>query len=66
MLSLSPATYIFVVLSPVDMRAGFNRLYAYVQTTLQQDPLSGHLFVFSNELRNRIKVVTPVRYAARR
>ena len=26
----------FAALSPVDMRAGFNRLYAHVQTTLQQ------------------------------
>jgi hypothetical protein len=41
MLSFSPATRIFVALSPVDMRAGFNRLYAHVQTTLQQDPLRG-------------------------
>ncbi len=57
MLSLSPATRIFVALSPVDMRAGFNRLYAHVQTTLQQDPLSGYLFVFTNKLRNRIKVL---------
>ena len=57
MLSFSPATRIFVASSPVDMRAGFNRLYAHVQTTLQQDPLSGHLFVFINKLRNRIKVL---------
>jgi hypothetical protein len=39
MLSFSPATRIFLALSPVDMRAGFNRLYTHVQTTLQQDPL---------------------------
>ncbi|MGA2988073.1 MAG: IS66 family insertion sequence element accessory protein TnpB [Terriglobia bacterium] len=32
-------------------------MYAHVQTTLQQDPLSGHLFVFTNKLRNRIKVL---------
>ena len=48
MLSLSPATRIFVALQPVDMRVGFNRLYAHVQTRLNQDPLSGHLFVLTN------------------
>ena len=57
MLSLSPATRIFVALQPVDMRAGFNRLYAHVQSRLNQDPLSGHLFVFTNRLRNRVKIL---------
>src|SRR5579875_2172013 len=57
MLSLSPATRIFIALEPVDRRAGFNRLYAHVQSRLNQDPLSGHLFVFTNRLRNRIKIL---------
>jgi transposase len=56
-LSLSPATRVFVALSPVDMRRSFNGLYAQVQTVLGQDPLTGHLFVFSNRLRNRVKVI---------
>ncbi len=57
MLSLSPATRIFVALDPVDMRKGFNGLYAYVQAVLGQDPLTGHVFVFTNRLRNRLKLV---------
>lgn len=57
MLSVSPATRIFVALSPVDMRKSFNGLYAHIQVVLQQDPLSGHLFVYTNRLRNRVKVV---------
>ena len=57
MLSLSPATRIFVALEPMDMRAGFNRLYAHVQSRLNQDPLSGHLFMFSNRRRNRVKIL---------
>jgi transposase len=57
MLSFSPATRIFVALQPVDMRYGFNGLYAQVQTVLQEKPLSGHLFVFSNRLRNRLKIL---------
>jgi transposase len=57
MLSLSPATRVFVALEPVDMRKSFNGLYAHVQAVLQQDPLSGHIFVYTNRLRNRVKLV---------
>ena len=57
MLSISPATRVFVALNPVDMRRSFNGLYAQVQSVLKEDPLSGHLFVFTNRLRNRIKVI---------
>jgi transposase len=51
MLSPSTATRIFVALEPVDMRQNFNGLYARVQSVLQQDPLSGHFFVFTNRSR---------------
>ena len=44
MLSLSTATRVFVALQPVDMRQGFNGLYARVQTVLQENPTSGHWF----------------------
>ena len=57
MLSLSPATRIFVALNPVDMRMSFNGLYAQVQTVLQQQPFSGHIFLFSNRLKNRVKLL---------
>ena len=57
MLSVSPATRVFVALAPVDMRRSFNGLYAQVQTVLGQDPLTGHLFVFTNRLRNRLKIL---------
>jgi len=50
MLSLSPATRIFVAFEPMDMRAGFNRLYAHVETRLNQDPWSGHVFVFAERV----------------
>jgi len=56
-LSLSPATRIFVALGPVDMRMSFNGLYAQVLTVMQQQPLSGHIFLFTNKLRNRVKVL---------
>jgi len=57
MLSLSPATRVFVALTPVDMRKSFNGLYAHVQTVLQQDPLTGHIFVYTNRLHNRVKIL---------
>jgi transposase len=57
MLSVSPATRVFVALKPIDMRRSFNGLYAEVQSVLNEDPLSGHLFVFTNRHRNRIKVI---------
>ena len=58
MLSLSPATRIFVALAPMDMRKGFNGLYAWVQSVLAQEPTSGHWFVFLNKRRNRLKILT--------
>jgi transposase len=57
MLSCSSGTRIFVATAPVDLRASFNQLFALTQSVLQQDPLSGHWFVFTNEARNRVKVL---------
>ena len=57
MLSLSSATRVLVATTPVDLRGSFNRLYSLVVEQLKGDPLSGHLFVFTNGRRNRIKVL---------
>ena len=57
MIGVSAATRVFVALGPVDLRQSFNGLYAAVQQKLNQDPLSGHLFVFSNRSRNRLKLL---------
>ena len=57
MLSFSSATRVFVATAPVDLRGSFNRLFALTQTILQQDPLSGHWFVFTNRQRNRVKIL---------
>ena len=58
MLSLSPATRVFLALAPIDGRKGFNGLYTLVKETLQQEPTSGFLFVFLNKRRNRLKMLT--------
>ena len=57
MLTVSGATRVLVATTPVDLRGSFNRLYALVVEQLKADPLSGHLFVFTNGRRNRIKVL---------
>jgi len=58
MLSLSPATRVFLALRPIDGRKGFNGLYTLVKETLQQEPTSGFFFVFLNKRRNRLKILT--------
>ena len=57
MLSLTAATRVLVALEPVDLRGSFNRLYGLVSERLKEEPLSGHLFVFTNRQRNRLKVL---------
>jgi len=57
MLSLSPATRIYLVAGVTDMRKSFNGLTAIVSEALGKDPLSGHLFVFCNRRRDRLKVL---------
>ena len=57
MFSVTSATRVLVATTPVDLRGSFNRLYNLVVEQLKGDPLSGHLFVFTNGRRNRIKVL---------
>ena len=40
-----------------DMRRGFHGLSAQVQTVLEQQPLSGHVFVFRGRMGDRVKVL---------
>ena len=57
MLGLGAATRIFVATGETDMRLGFNGLYALVVGQLKQDPQSGHLFLFANKRRDRMKIL---------
>ena len=57
MLSWTPATRVFVAVAPVDLRQSFNGLTSCVQTVLAEDPCSGHLFVFTNRRRNRLRLL---------
>ena len=57
MFGLGPATKIYVGLEAVDMRKGFEGLFWLVRDYLGQDPMSGHLFLFGNRERTRLKAV---------
>ncbi len=48
---------IFVCTSPIKMNLSFDRLMGVAQETFDQDPLSGHLFLFFNRRRDRIKIL---------
>jgi transposase len=39
------------------MRKGFEGLYGLVRDRLQCEPLSGHVFLFCNAQRNRLKLI---------
>jgi transposase len=49
--------WLYLAVGPTDMRKGFEGLYGLVRDKLQLEPLSGHVFLFCNKERNRIKVL---------
>ena len=51
------ATKIYIALDAVDMRKGFEGLHGLVRDQLGQDPMSGHLFLFTNRTRTRLKAL---------
>ncbi len=57
MLGLGAATRIYVATGKTDMRLGFDGLYGLVIGQLQENPQSGHLFLFSNKRRDRMKIL---------
>ena len=57
MLTLSSHTRIFVYSGPTDMRKGFNGLGGLVAEHFDVELLSGHLFLFCNRSRDRIKLL---------
>ena len=57
MLSITTGTRIFVAAGATDMRKGFDGLQGLVLGTLEQDPLSGHLFLFVNRRRDKLKIL---------
>ena len=57
MLTLPASVRIYVAAEPVDLRRSFDGLAAAARSVIGADPLSGHVFVFLNRPRNRIKLL---------
>ena len=57
MLSLPPSVRVFVARGATDMRKSFDTLAALVCEVIAEDPQSGHLFVFLNRRRDRVKIL---------
>jgi transposase len=57
MLSFPPSVRIFVGRGATDLRKGFDGLSALVINVIDEDPMSGHLFVFVNRRRDRVKIL---------
>ena len=57
MIELRAGTRIWLAAGITDMRRGFHGLSAQVQTVLEQEPYSGHVFVFRERRGDLIKLL---------
>lgn len=57
MLTLPRSVRVFLAAGATDLRKSFDGLSGLVTATLSEDPLSGHLFLFCNRTRTRLKVL---------
>jgi transposase len=57
MLTWPASVRVFVATGATDLRRSFDGLAGAVREVLAQDPLSGHVFVFFNRRRDRVKLL---------
>ena len=57
MLTLPPTVRVFLAPGATDMRKQFDGLAQVARDVIRRDPLSGHLFVFCNRRRDRLKIL---------
>ncbi len=57
MITVPAGTQIWIAAGVTDLRRGFTGLSAAVQTALEQDPFSGHVFVVRGRRGDLIKVL---------
>lgn len=57
MIGLPMGARVWLAVGRTDMRKGFDGLAALAQTTLEEDPFCGHLFVFRGRRGDRVKVL---------
>lgn len=56
MFGLGAVTRIYVATGTTDMRLSFDGLHSLVIGQIKQAPQSGHLFLFANKRRDRMKI----------
>jgi transposase len=57
MMHLPASVRVYLCASACDMRKSFDGLHALVTQSMQLDAFAGHLFVFANRRRDRIKIL---------
>lgn len=57
MFTLPSVVQVFICLQPTDLRKSFDSLAMLVSGVVGHNPLSGHLFVFLNRYRDRVKIL---------
>ena len=57
MIHLPASVRVYLCAAPCDMRRSFDGLHALVTSVLQLDAFAGHLFVFANRRRDRVKIL---------
>jgi transposase len=57
MMHLPASVRVYLCASACDMRRSFDGLHALVTQSMQLDAFGGHLFVFANRRRDRIKIL---------
>ncbi len=57
MIALSVHTKVYLARDATDMRKSFPGLIALTEAVLQQEPTSGHLFMFLNRRRDMMKIL---------
>ncbi len=57
MIAVPAGTQVWIAAGVTDMRRGFDGLAAQVQTTLSQNPFSGHIFVFRGRRGDLMKLL---------
>ena len=55
MIHLPASVRVYLATTPCDMRRSFG-LHALVDAVMQLDAFAGHLFVFANKRRDRVKI----------
>jgi transposase len=57
MISVPTGAHIWIAAGVTDLRRGFTGLSAVAQTVLQQEPFSGHVFVFRGRRGDLVKLL---------